>query len=415
MHQVAPISESLGQVRPPAPEREASPAFAAILALVVLAGQSWLAMSRHFATILETPFLPYCLVGAFAIHFWTRPGRAERMVTLVLASAAAIAFVLWSGRYRFDWPSSIACGSFLGLSSLTVLAVQTARRRGTRQKATLDTLVAGSIFGYSAIFIAYILNLTTRLHPQTYDLYLYAADAGYGIPICASIAEFVGSRPLLLRACSLVYESLPLAVSLLYAYQRSGTKPIPVRVLPAFIGGGAAAYALYNFLPATGPHYIFGTAFPQHLPAASEAGLHLVKVGDAARNAVPSMHLGCALLIVWACRLLAGWIRAATILFLTLTVLATIGFGEHYVVDLVAAIPYALALKAICAPPELGVQYRTAAIGVGLTLAWLVTLRFGTPLFGTHVFTWGATIATLVICLIAERWSPPPAKVEAGF
>src|SRR5579883_435963 len=257
MPEVAAVSESPAVLRAGSPRQTAPRVLPAILAVAVLCGQCWLVAGRYFATILETPFLPYCLMGAFAIHFWTRPARAERFATVAIATISIAWFVSASGRYRFDWPSSIACGSFLGLASLAVLALQTIRMHGAEQKAKLETLIAGSVFGYSALFIAYILNLTTRLHPRTYDLYLYAADAGYGLPFCAWIGQFVGIHPVLLHACSFVYESLPLAVSLLYAYERSGGKRIPVRVLPAFLGGGAAAYVLYNFLPATGPHYIF--------------------------------------------------------------------------------------------------------------------------------------------------------------
>src|SRR3954471_23106756 len=91
----------------------------AILAIAILCGQTYLAAGRNFATILETPFLPYCLLGSFAIHFWTRPGRVERIATILLAGVSGAAFIAFSGRYHFDWPSSIACGAFLGLASLS--------------------------------------------------------------------------------------------------------------------------------------------------------------------------------------------------------------------------------------------------------------------------------------------------------
>lgn len=370
---------------------------------MVLCGQIYLAAGRNFATILETPFLPYCLLGAFAIHFWTQPSAAERFSTLGLGLAGAIYFALFSHRFQYNWASSVACASFFGLASLTVLAAQTVRRRGEEQKRTLDTLIAGSVFAYSALFIAYILNLTTRLHPRTFDLYLYAADSGFGVPLCAGIGRFVGARPWLVWWSSLVYESLPLVVSVLYAYQRSGQRRLPVRVLPAFLGGGAAAYLLYNVLPAAGPRYAFGAAFPEHLPSAAQTGLHLVQLGDVARNAVPSMHFACALLIFWTCRPLGRIVRALAALFLVFTVLATIGFGEHYVVDLVAAVPYALALAAICAPSKTARDWRSIALGAGLTLAWILSLRFATTLFASLTFTWLFASATIVACLFAWR------------
>ena len=403
MSGIAAPSEASGAVCEDAPPVRASARVVpAILAMAILCGQAWLALGRHFAAILETPFLPYCLIGAFAIHFAARPGSGERAATLILASASALAFVFGSGRFHFDWHSFVACGSFFGLASLAVLAVQTIRLRGAEQKARLQTLIAGSVFGYSALFIAYVLNVTTRLHPRTYDLYLYAADAGFGLPICAWIGRFVGSRPLLLQACSIVYESLPLAVSLLYAYERSGARRLPVRVLPAFIGGGAAAYAFYNLLPATGPRYIFGAAFPDRLPAAPLV-LHMTAVGDAARNAVPSMHLACAIMIFWACRPLARGVRAAAAAFLALTILATIGFGEHYVVDLVAAVPYALALESICAPADFPERRRAAIVGTALAVGWVLALRYATPLFASGVFTWLATVGTLAACLAQQN------------
>ena len=359
-----------------------------VLAAAVVLAQVYLVAANRFANLVDTPFLAYSLAGSFAIHFWTRPARAERWITIALAAAAAAAFVFGSGRYRGDWPTSIACAGFLGLASLSVLGVQVCRLRGKQQDAALRTLMAGSVFGFSALFIAIILNWTTRLHPRTYDLYLYAADAGYRLPFTRWAGQLVAAHVWLGTACELVYETLPLAVSLLYACERSGSRPIPVRVLPAFIGGGAAAYALYNFLPATGPHYVFGAAFPNSMPHAVK--LALAPVGAAARNAVPSMHLACALLIWWCCEALPRWVRAAAAVYLALTVVATLGFGEHYVVDLVAAAPYAMALAALCAK-----RWRAAALAAALTLAWVAALRFETAWFASAVFTWSATLATI--------------------
>lgn len=252
----------------PAKERAAAPAaFAMMMAAAVVLGQVYLVAANRFANLVETPFLAYSLAGSFAIHFGTRPGRAERLITIALAAGAAGAFVFWSGRFRGDWSTSVACAGFLGLASLAVLGAQVWRLRGAEQDGRLRTLVAGSVFGFTALFIAVILNATTRLHPRTYDLYLYAADAGFRLPVSRWAGQLVAGSGVLMRACTLVYETLPLAVSLLYAYERSGSRPVPVRVLPAFLGGGAAAYLLYNFLPAAGPHYVFGAAFPSAMPA----------------------------------------------------------------------------------------------------------------------------------------------------
>jgi hypothetical protein len=169
-----------------------------------------------------------------------------------------------------------------------------------------------------------------------------------------------------------------------------------------------AVYALYNLLPAAGPYYVFGTAFPDHLPAA--VGLHLVGIGVGARNAIPSMHLGCVLLIFWNCRLISRWVYASSGLYLVLTVLACIGFGEHYAIDLVVGVPYALVLQAVCAPARLRWRpewKQSVAAGLALTAVWMAAVRFGTPLFRSAAFAWGLTIVTLVVCGVARRRMHP--------
>jgi len=398
---------------PAAPEPLASPqpgpppGFAAIpvvFAIVILATQGYLALGRNFSNLLETPFVPYCLLGAFAIHMASRPSRAECLATFALAIAAICWFVALCGKFRPTTAYVVAAAGFSGLASLTVIAIQVLRHRGQEQTGRLNTLLAGSVFGMSALIFAGVLEFTTRLHPQTYDLYLYFADQGFGLPFCAWTGHFLAHRPALSRVCGLVYESLPLALSLLYAYQRGGSHPLPIRVLPAFLGGGLAVYLLYNILPAAGPLYIFGAAFPDHLPLSP--GLHLAAIGSGARNAIPSMHVACVLLVFWNCRRISRWAYAAAGFYLACTALACLGFGEHYLIDLVAGVPFALALQAVCAPATLRALpewKQSIAVGLALTLIWIATVRFAVSLFHIPAFPWALSLVTLAVCALARR------------
>ncbi len=386
--------------------RRHSSLVAIFLALFLLGGQVYLIAARGFANVLETPFLPYCLLGGFAIHMAARPSRSECVFTVGLACALAWGFVGLRPDFRWNWANELAGASAFGLASLAVLAVRVTRVRGQAQRETLHTLIAGSVFIYSSLFIAFILQLTARLHPQTYDLYLYAADSGFGIPLAAEAGIFLRRHPNLSWCCGLVYESLPLAISLLYAYEKGGRKPLVVRVLPAFLGGGVAAYLLYNVLPAAGPLYIFGDQFPDHLPQAVQVILQPPIRSGAPRNAVPSMHLACTLLLFWNARRLSRWAYGASALYLGLTVLATLGFGEHYVVDLIAGVPYALVVGAACAPAKLSAapeRKQALAIGLALTAAWILMLRFAPLLLFPMGLTWTAAAATVAGCWIAQR------------
>lgn len=66
-------------------------------------------------------------------------------------------------------------------------------------------------------------------------------------------------------------------------------------------------------------------------------------------NAMPSLH------IVWTVLILRyGWVlgsasRFGLVLFFLLTILATLGSGEHYAVDLIAALPCAVFINWITA------------------------------------------------------------------
>ena len=93
-------------------------------------------------------------------------------------------------------------------------------------------------------------------------------------------------------------------------------------------------------------------------------------------------------------------------MYMILTILACIGFGEHYTIDLVAAVPYALLLQAVCASPDLRSRSEwkeSLVAGLVLTFAWIVVVRFGTPLFRSVSFAWAMSIVTLAICGFARR------------
>jgi hypothetical protein len=103
---------------------------------------------------------------------------------------------------------------------------------------------------------------------------------------------------------------------------------------------------------------------------------------------------------------LSRWVYLAAVLFLGLTVLATLGFGEHYAIDLVVGVPYALLLGAACAPPSVartGERRRALAIGAGLTIAWMSALRLAPFAFHSVAFTWLAAILTVALCGFAQH------------
>jgi hypothetical protein len=178
-------------------------------------------------------------------------------------------------------------------------------------------------------------------------------------------------------------------------------------------------------IPVCGPRFAFPD-FPSE-PAALNAGdLRLLALPtNVERNGVPSLHFAWALLVWWNLRRRSKSYRLFTGGFLAATGVATLGTGEHYLVDLIVAVPFALALQALfIAPPTVSRERRwvAVAIGVGLTLAWVLALRSATFVSSAPLF---AVLAlTLLSILLPVRmepafsdigWSTLPQPDESGF
>jgi len=122
---------------------------------------------------------------------------------------------------------------------------------------------------------------------------------------------------------------------------------------------------------------------------------------------MPSLHAAWAYLVFWYARRLSVLERAMAVVVVVFTLLATLGTGEHYFIDLVVAVPYTLFILALTN----SLAYRTVwtfltplLVGLGTTLAWLVALRFFLRFFWlTPILPWGACVITLALSVWAGR------------
>src|SRR5581483_10515726 len=125
-----------------------------------------------------------------------------------------------------------------------------------------------------------------------------------------------------------------------------------------------------------------------------------------ARNAIPSLHMAWVLLAWWYSRRLSWIERAVALFFVVFTVFATLGTGEHWLVDLVVAFPFALFIESACAyslPWRNGQRLAAICFGLGATLSWFALLRFTPKLFWTSpLVPWALAVATIVLTLLRE-------------
>ncbi|MGB9266211.1 MAG: phosphatase PAP2 family protein [Terriglobales bacterium] len=198
-----------------------------------------------------------------------------------------------------------------------------------------------------------LLDYTEALHPKTFDLYLYSFDCSLGVQFSFLVGR-VFSQHLWFRFAALVfYIALPLPLALVYAAHLRLRSKAAFPIMLAFLATGPLGVLFYNMVPATGPVHVFGQNFPWH-PLVTSQARHLLLETIAvpgARNAIPSLHMAWVLLVWWNSKGLARWIRAIAMAFVVFTVLATLGTGEHYFVDLVVAFPFAVMVQALCLYP----------------------------------------------------------------
>ena len=166
-----------------------------------------------------------------------------------------------------------------------------------------------------------------------------------------------------------------------YGLQLSRPERAPVSILLVFAVSGAAALMVYHACPIAGPRYAFGDQYYAWwwgtLPNA------LILVEPAFRNGMPSMHFGWALLMWMHASYLGPRTRAVFAAIAGITALATLSLGQHYLVDLVAAVPWVVGLQALCALglPWGGARARAFGVGMALTVAWIVAVRYGAGVF----------------------------------
>ena len=265
--------------------------------------------------------------------------------------------------------------------------------------------MANAAFGLGAI--------VRRITPRTYDGALYALDGVLRIPFSEIAGNAFASMPALAATCLIAYALLPAAIAAglgleEFNFRNGKSRGVGVNLLLAYTVSGTIAALLYVLTPGTGPLHAFPGAFPASLPDASSVPLGLAEFApNSPRNAMPSFHVAWAIILA---RSLAGSrvsLRLGVLIFASLTALATIGSGEHYVVDLVAAAPFLVALEAAAAHRFIAVRQRIPRIMIGLVLfaLWIVAVTRApvvVPFLAQHSMAmWAFVVGTLVISLAA--------------
>jgi PAP2 superfamily len=330
--------------------------------------------------------------GAFFIFAGTRPGTRLLLIASAAGAGYAACYGLLGGPFDHAYlVALISAGAFLGIGSITAMAWQTIwTRPSERPSPQAPALRDALVLPLFSLVAGLAMNWANGFPERTYDHLLYAFD-GTLLPIAPgqTVTAIFRGFPWIAAASAAAYQGLLIFPPLyrgwaLHRGLRSG-----VNVMHAFAVAGVAGFILYQVCPAEGPRYSFGTRFPDHLPDGHDISL-APYLSAGVHNAIPSMHMAWALLILWSALELGPLAVAIAGSLVGFMVLATLGFGEHYLVDLVVSVPLILAVTGVFKRDK--VRF---ALGLGLTCGWLVFLRTGSFLLCPGFANWTLVLGTL--------------------
>jgi hypothetical protein len=377
-----------------------------VITILLFAGALWAATNRQFyIEALRSSFFALALTSVIIIHFRVRPSWQD---AVAVASVALVVSFIDYRVLQFK-PFFMAWFSFAGLSSLLVLGIRAVWSQDADRKLLFLAFIPSLLFVVSEYFADTFLKWTSHIHPKALDLYLLSFDASLHVQLPFLVGQAFQTWNTLRVVSLLFYLALPIPIAVVYAGRVLRFREKAVPSMAAFLITGPLGILFYNLFPALGPAHLLGPNFPWN-PIPFERVSHLLAepialVGP--RNAIPSLHMAWVVLVCWYSRNLSWWERAIAFVFLVFTVLATLGTGEHYFIDLVVAFPFALLVESICAfslPLTNTNRMLTFGLGLLLTLAWLWMLRVGLHFFwATPVLPWSFCGATVALSLIFER------------
>ena len=318
--------------------------FSVFLVLVV----AYTAIAPNF----DQPFISYAFAGAVVFLVVARAGMRAWAMAVIAALGFSLCHRFFPQGGNVAGPSLSLYAGMLGRGCLVVLGWKTIWATPEESGRFLRcTVVAAAIVAFVLASLV-ALNLTVSGRSRVLDSYLYVFDGSLGFQPSFVLGQlFARYRPLAAVARG-SYFALPLVIALASAgYLRSGS---PWRPLAILTSAGVLGYLLYWVFPATGPLYVAGATFP-NLPHsfATLGQMHPHPITlpiPAPRNAMPSLHMAWALLLWFCCRPFSRLSRGFALAYVLLTVVATLGTGEHYLADLVVALPFSVAVQALWTP-----------------------------------------------------------------
>ncbi len=358
------------------------------------------------------PYFGYGFGGAFLICLAIRPSP-KRLALLTVMGAFLTAWVTW-GRYQDAATLLVQVIGAFGLASLLLLSSIVLWNGRDKEPSAFRGLMGALVLAFFVLGAKHSLNMASLLHPKTLDLYAFAFDGSFGQPSFV-FGRLLHAKPWLFPLVKISYEGIVLAMAALYAgFMGRRNRPL-WEIIEVLFASAMVGYIFFSVFPVCGPKFAFGQDFPQ-LIVPSDV-YHRLTLGRVAvprpfpRNGVPSLHMTWALLIWLNTRSLPRWARLAALALVLATAFDTLATGEHYLFDLVVALPFTLWMQAWMAhtvPIRDRRRWLPALFGCVLFVSWLVIGRFGlSMIMFNRALPWVLVAASSTVSIVWAMKLPP--------
>lgn len=331
----------------------------------------------------------------------------QRLIALAAAVGIDLVFLLvrWAADAGTGGGHPFGNGALWVILGCAVVAVT--RRTGAERVLMLKgvglglLLVAGRKTGDTWLLI------TSKSRPTVLDQYVATADHALGEPSWLVGRIITATGPVGFNVLDIVYGQLAVAAVLVALYQLRGVateRRFPRHhLVRSFLVIGLLGPAFYMIFPVVGPLFAYGTGteywapvslWAEQIPSSAHLAVAhlwpetLPPVGIpqpmpfdeiTPRNCMPSLHTAWATAIFLHTRRGPRLLRHAGTFWLVATLTATLGFGYHYGVDLIAGVVFVLTVEAALRAHDTGWQrsgVHLVAYGTTVLVALLLSYRF---------------------------------------
>lgn len=325
----------------------------------------------------------FCSAGIIGglILYWNMVERRRNE----LLAIAVIGTLLEAGLYawRMQHMSAMGCFPFIGTgwgSVAIVCLLLRALRPGPEQEAALEALSLSVAIPVFTVFNASVSATIAGMNSNAvYDMRVYTLDGLWGAQPSFIFARMGFSTLAVSLPLWLVYNWLSVWMLLSQLLARLNEKAVAYSPLLTFLFVGIVGQWSYKYFPCVGTQVLCGIRFPMcDIPVLADP----LKIVDApavfSRATVPSLHLAWALTAYWVVEgLKPSWRYTGACLF-WLTAWSTFSVGNHYLFDLLVAVPFSVGTYAL-AVKDMGRNWRlalpTSAAGFALFVAWVYALK----------------------------------------